>query len=396
MRIAFISPFLPYPPDNGIKIRDYYLLRGLASHHEVDLVTPSYTEIDEGVQQVESLGAKVYIFRHRKKWNLPAKISQTFLPTPLGVNYFAPTSTVTQVQEMLRRGAYDLLYVDEMFLAPYAWGIADVPKILSRTKIDYSFYGQLAKNSASTGQKLLSLIEYHKTYRYEKRVWLEFRKGIVCSPREKELVMKIAPDVDLLVAPNGVDTRLFAFDEGKEREVPVLLFVGTMSYQPNIDGVLYFLREVYPRIIADRDEVEIWIVGHDPPLSIQLFDRDPRIKVTGSVSDVQPYYRGCTAVIVPLRIGGGTRLKIAEAMAIGRPVISTPIGCEGLEVRHEEHLLIAEGPEEFAQQTLRLLDEPGLRKRLVENGRRLVEERYSWSTIAAQVEEFCIEAVTAG
>jgi glycosyltransferase involved in cell wall biosynthesis len=165
---------------------------------------------------------------------------------------------------------------------------------------------------------------------------------------------------------------------------PSLLFIGNMGYPPCVDAVLYFCREIFPRIRRATGAAELWIVGRDPqPEVLQLNGNG--VHVTGQVDDVIPYYRQSAVCVVPLRAGGGTRLKILEAMALGRPVVSTAIGCEGLEVIDGEHLLIADDPDQFAEKTVRLLTNRKLYDHISTNGRKLAETRYDWDNIAGRL-----------
>jgi glycosyltransferase involved in cell wall biosynthesis len=185
------------------------------------------------------------------------------------------------------------------------------------------------------------------------------------------------------VSPNGVDTQAYQMLPESSGD-PALLFVGNMGYRPNIDAMTYFCREVLPRIRWAIPNVELWIVGINADAEVQRLAGDG-VHVTGRVEDVTPYYERCAACVVPLRAGSGTRLKIVEAMAFGRPVVSSGIGCDGLDVVDEEHLLIADDPELFAEQSIRVLTDRGLRQALTHNARCLVVNRYDWEVVAEEL-----------
>jgi len=187
------------------------------------------------------------------------------------------------------------------------------------------------------------------------------------------------------VIPNGVDIQKYQ-PLPAENASPVLLFIGNMGYPPCVDAVLYFCREIFPRIRSVLSAAELWIVGRDPRPEVLQLNGDG-VHVTGRVDDVIPYYQQSAVCVVPLRAGGGTRLKILEAMALGRPVVSTTIGCEGLDVVDGEHLLIADNPKQFAEKTVRLLTDRQLYQHISTNGRQLVEARYDWDKIAGRLME---------
>ncbi len=197
--------------------------------------------------------------------------------------------------------------------------------------------------------------------------------------------LKANPRLQVDVIPNGVDTEKYQpLPLPPENAPPSLMFIGSMEYPPCVDAVLYFCSEILPLIRHAINAMELWIVGGEPRPEVLKLDGSA-VHVTGRVEDVVPYYQQSTVCVVPLRAGGGTRLKILEAMALGRPVVSTTIGCEGLDVVDGEHLLIADTPEQFAEKTLRLLRDRQLYQHIAANGRRLVESRYGWDKIAERL-----------
>ena len=207
-----------------------------------------------------------------------------------------------------------------------------------------------------------------------------FDRCITVSENDQKTLYDANPKLRIDVIPNGVDTH-------KLRPLPCtqdkanLLFIGKMSYPPCSDAAIYFCQEILPLIKKQIKDTELWIVGREPPKEVVNLSTDG-IHVTGWVEDVVPYYEQSTACVVPIRAGGGLRLKILEAMALGRPVISTHVGCEGLDVSDRENILISDQPEEFAEKTVRLLCDDDLRKSITFNARRLVEFQYDWDPIA--------------
>jgi glycosyltransferase involved in cell wall biosynthesis len=193
-------------------------------------------------------------------------------------------------------------------------------------------------------------------------------------------------DTPIRVVPNGVDTEFFRL--GTEAERPLeLLFTGAMNYAPNADGVAHFCAEILPRIRAVVPDVSLSVVGRDPPPRIQSLARGG-VTITGTVPDVRPWMNRAAVFVVPLRVGGGTRLKILEALASGRAVVSTSLGCEGLDVKHGDNILVADTPAAFADAVVRCLRDPGLRRELGARGRALVEQRYRWDAIGLGLSRF--------
>jgi glycosyltransferase involved in cell wall biosynthesis len=220
---------------------------------------------------------------------------------------------------------------------------------------------------------------------WEPKMALLCDKSIVVSDIDKILLKSLEPMLDISVVPNGVDTKgylPYPLDERGEN----ILIVGSMDYEPNADAVKYFCNQIFPYIKEKIPECTLTIVGKNPPVEILRLDADPRIMVKANVEDVRPYYKEALISAVPLRSGGGTRLKILESMALGTPVVSTSIGCEGLEVKNGCHILIADEAEDFANKICNLMTSSMLWHDISRRARELVEEKYDWAGITKGLE----------
>lgn len=207
----------------------------------------------------------------------------------------------------------------------------------------------------------------------------------VVSDKERQFLLEQNPDLPVYLARNGVDCDAItpcASTSGKD-----ILFVGSLQYFPNVDGVQYLIRDIMPEILKCCPDATLRVIGRQPDDRIKPLHNPPSIEIIGEVEDLEPYYRTSNLCIVPLRSGGGTRLKILEAMAYGRPVVSTTIGAEGTDVKDGLNILIADTPTEIAKAVCRLLEDPDLAKKLAAEGRKLVENRYSWKSIAQTISE---------
>jgi glycosyltransferase involved in cell wall biosynthesis len=218
--------------------------------------------------------------------------------------------------------------------------------------------------------------------RTETRYIPRFDCCLTVSRAQSALVTRLLPSVRPAVVENGVDCAAL-------RPLPhggaALLFAGVMDYPPNADAAVFFCRSIMPLVRPLIPDAKLLIVGHSPPSQVRRLAGEPGVTVAGYVEDLIPWYSQAAVTVVPLRAGGGTRLKILESMALGRPVVSTTIGCEGLEVEHNRHILIADTPERFAGCVTRLLLDPALRDRIAAEARRLVEERYNWPAIGKRL-----------
>jgi hypothetical protein len=229
-------------------------------------------------------------------------------------------------------------------------------------------------------EKALDLIEATQLRRYERSKMPLFQAYLACSQQDAALIRRDAPSIPAMVIANGADLCHFRPPDCPRAAQPTVLFVGSMHYYPNVDAVQFFFKEMYEDLCREVPELRVQIVGHNPPPPIQALARLPGVEVTGRVEDVRPFYGQATVFIVPLRLGGGTRLKVVEAMAMDLPVVSTTVGAEGLEIRPGENIVIADDAASFTASVLRLLRDAELRKRIATGGQELAR-RYDWAEI---------------
>jgi glycosyltransferase involved in cell wall biosynthesis len=264
--------------------------------------------------------------------------------------------------------------------------LPDTPKVLEElevTKIHDQFRAQ-----RHPLKRLRSALTWWKLSRYIAALLRAFDGCTVVSEREREQVLRVSPrGCPVVVVPNGVDVAGCAMDFGPP-EADTLVYSGALTYSVNFDAVGFFLREVFPLIQARRPDVRLSVTGKLEGVPIDRLPANDGLVLTGYLDDVRPTVARSWACVVPLRVGGGTRLKILEALALGTPVVSTSMGAEGLEVTPGEDILIADEPTEFANATLRLLEDAALRAELAANGRRLVCRRYGWDQIGEGLDQF--------
>jgi glycosyltransferase involved in cell wall biosynthesis len=256
-------------------------------------------------------------------------------------------------------------------------------------------YGRVSRVEHRWDRKLRAWINGVTMGYWEPRYAAEFDRCTTVSAVDQELLLKANPRLRVDVIPNGVDIEKYQPLSPPSASVsPSLMFLGNLGYPPCADAVLYFCSEILPLLRLANSLIEVWIVGQSPPPEVLALE-GRGVHVTGRVGDVVPYYERSALCVVPLRAGSGTRLKILEAMALGRPVVSTTIGCEGLDVVDGEHLLMADTPEQFAVKTLRLLRDRQLYERISVKGRELVEAKYGWDKIAGRLMDVYDEIVSA-
>jgi glycosyltransferase involved in cell wall biosynthesis len=249
----------------------------------------------------------------------------------------------------------------------------------------------MAKTETAPWRKLSYSIEAAKMARYEKRTLARFQRVIAVSQRDRDEMLKMDPHSRITVVPTGVDTEQYRVAPSSAGDRAIVVFTGSMDWEPNIDAVEYFCREIWPTVLRDFPDARFQIVGRNPHARVQRL-KSASVEITGKVASINDYLAGATVVVVPLRIGGGTRLKIFEAMAMGKAVVSTSVGAEGLDVTPGRDLLIADSPKSFAANILDLWHHPELR-RACEQSAAALAARYDWSKISlafAEVLQECI------
>jgi glycosyltransferase involved in cell wall biosynthesis len=400
MRILWVKYGTLFPPDTGGRKRTWAMLREIvrAGHelHYLALKTPDVTITDEEMNDR---------YATRKTWldhREAAKGSPAFFLDLLGNftlsrrPYVLDRYRCDAWREAIEQHAKDadVVVCDFLTPAPNFEGLRLLcPVVLFQHNIESQIWKRLADTAGHAVKRAYLASQYRRMWRAEKELSEGFEGIITVSPedsafcREQYQLRRVLGDV-----PTGVDVDAFQ-PPAKPAAAPVIGFLGSMDWMPNIDGVLWFAREVLPKVREQMPEVRVKIIGRNPPASIRALAADPAIEVTGTVPEVQPHVHECRVIAVPLLAGGGTRIKIFEAMAMGVPVISTTIGAEGLPVRHGEEIEIADDAESFAKGTLKLLADAGAAARMASNARELMEQRFSWRFAASKFVELCQQAM---
>jgi len=396
MKILWVKAGKLLPVDTGGKIRSYNILRHLARQHEVILL--SYygglrdLEYEAGIAQ-QLPGAQT-IYTASPETTLTQSLDYLFrLPSyaPYAVNKFTHPRVRDAVSHHLVSKNLDVAVCDFLSASLNFPERSPTPVVLFQHNVETMLWRRMASTEQSALRKLSYTIEAHKMERYERRTLSRFRQVIAVSDVDRDEMLQLCPDCAITVVPTGVDLEQYQAVPSAPGKPPLIVFTGSMDWEPNIDAVEYFCREVFPAILASFPDARFRIVGRNPHPRVQRL-ASASIEVTGTVPSVMDYLRSATVVIVPLRIGGGTRLKIFEGMAMAKAVVSTSIGAEGLDVTNGRDLLIADDPSAFAAAVLKLLRDPVLRKNYEENAAE-VAARYDWSQIAQRFAQVLSAAV---
>ncbi len=400
MRVLFLSSWFPAPPINGAKIRVNNLLRTLARAHEVTLVafvnTLPWAEAEREMAGLRDICREVIAAPRPTATRLRAALGYLSpQPQHLAATYNPGMHEIVRQQSAKTR--FDVVVASEvgpaMGISGYADAVVGVPRILDGLEV-----GLFLNGAALPDTPRRKFRRYLTRLKYEPYLRKHLRLFVACtvpSAIERGYVSRFAPSSQRLeVMPHGLDLDHFYPRSDIEAEPNTLVYSGSLSYFPNRDAVERFLNDILPQVWHEAPEAKFRVLGALAGFDPEPWQNEKRVDFSGLLRDVRPHLWSSWMSVVPLRFGAGTRLKIIESMALGTPVVSTSKGAEGLEVTHGENILIADDPRDFAEQTVRLLRDRGLRDRLARNGRRLVEAKYDWASIGARFNQL-VEEVAA-
>lgn len=395
MRILVLSPRQCFPSVSGAKLREFHFLRSMGEWGELSVA---------GFLDPESVPIAASDLPFCKSCHYlpkppaygPMKVLRgVFGRWPLPVLNYTSEAMTQAVLALSHEQSFDIIHVESIHMLRYVEALSAVgnrtPVIYNWHNIESELMQRYAENATSPARRIYASLTSKKLAALERSVLRDGFGHVVCSDRERELLGKIAPNARIVTVSNGVDCDAFADGYLEETQIEPekrrILFVGSMDYFPNAEGAIWFAREIWPKIRERIPKLEFVVVGARPTEAVLALREVPGVVVTGTVPDVRPFYREALAAVVPLRTGGGTRLKILEAMAAGTPVVSTPLGAEGLDVTPEEDFLRAAAtePETWVRHLERLAANPERRMQLAEAGRRLVRRKYDWSALGTQL-----------
>lgn len=395
MRILMLSPYPPYPPRGGGALRIYHLLRGLAARHTVTLL--SFAPDEAAAQAMQPLHdlADVRIVIGPLARSLGQRALTTLVsPWPDMALRNGSTAYSATLAELLANEQFEVVLAESIEMAPYLLQArhSGARLVLDEFNAEYLLQRRAALNDLRRAPRPkaiigggYSLIQWFKLAAFERHVLQTIDRALVVSAEDAAALRRLAPNAQLHLVPNGVDCSHFA----PLAALPTndLIFIGTLDYRPNVDAVLWFTHEVLPRIHQHHPALRLRLIGRRPHPSLIALHDNQTIIVTGEVADTRPALASAAAVVIPMRIGGGSRLKLLEALAMAAPVVSTTMGAEGIPgLRDGEHLLLADTPETMAVALHRLVNDRLFAQRLGQAGRAFVCASYDWSKIVPQLE----------
>jgi sugar transferase (PEP-CTERM/EpsH1 system associated) len=393
MRILVVDEEIPFPLNSGKRIRTFNLLKHLAKKHEIVFICRQHEGSDSASpKSLEAAGIKTIVVPHliRKKSGLPfyyALFANLFSQYPYSVSSHYSKILIDKINQLIHEKPFDLIHCE---WTPYAINLMHLfpcHAVVDAHNVEADIWRRNYEVEKNTVKKTYIYFQWKKMLRFEQKVFPLFTRAIAVSAPDKSVIANWMPAEKIHVIDNGVDIEYFAPSQIPQTPNS-LIFTGSMDWRPNVDCILYFLDDIWPLVLTKYPDATLTVAGRNPMQNlVDRVSNSPAVTLTGTVEDVRPYMDKASVYIVPLRIGGGSRLKILEAMSMKKPVVSTTVGAEGLDVTTDGNILLADTPRDFSAAIIRLFKDSALRNKLAENGRTLVENHYQWKILAGRLEK---------
>lgn len=391
MKILILDEEFPFPLNTGKRIRTFNLVARLAKNHQVYYIANGQSD-SVGFMALAAAGITPVAVERA----IPSKsgllfylrlLFNLFSTYPYIVSSHYSALFEKKLSDCLKQVCFDIVIAEWTPYAVYLKEVTGAKKVIVAHNLEYRIWERYYLNESNLFKKWYIGKQLKKVRRFEVDSFAAVDAVTAVSPIEAEEIARYGRELTVEVVPNGVDLDYFG-GEGVETDNSSMIFVGSMNWRPNQDAIQFFVRDIFPLIKKDINNAKTVFVGQDPPASILKLGDTAGIEIVGRVDDVRPFVRKAGVYVVPLRIGGGTRLKILEALAMKKAVVSTSVGAEGIAVTPEVNILIGNSPEEFASQVKRVISDENLRNKLGDAGRELVEKNYGWDRIAGTLEKF--------
>jgi glycosyltransferase involved in cell wall biosynthesis len=387
MKILIVTTKSPYPLFEGRALRTYNLIKQAALHHEIHLLSFVQTPEDlEGIEHMRSICKvveyeKLY-FDGAKTQILQDAICELFSRAPLPVVKYRTAGMRAKMRKLMQTHKYDLVHLDMLHLADYIDLCGNTPVALIEHNVEHVILDRRADNETRPLHRAYLRYQAAKLKSYEGRACQRAQHVVAVSELDAQQLRDLGPGARVTSVPNGVDTEYFRTSQ-TPRKPTSLVFVGGFTWFPNLDAITYFCEDILPKLLKTIPDIQLTVIGKQPDTPVaQEIAKHPNVTLAGLVEDIRPDVDAAAAYIVPLRIGGGTRLKILDALSMSKAIISTSVGCEGLDVEDGKTIVIADTPDAFVQAIVKVLADPAWADTIGQQGRQLVESRYDWAAVA--------------
>lgn len=387
MKLLFVANRVPYPPYRGDKLKIFHLASQLAKHHELHLITIAESKADlEYRKELEQIFHKVhliYLPKYRSVLNAGIGL---FGKMPLQVAYFRSAKFAEKLNRVLESEHFDAVHVQHIRMTGFFRKGVNSNVILDLPDAFSLYWKRRAENAGNWFGRAFAKMEYRRLLHYEKAILPEFSLNLVCSAEDRDYLKKHTGAV-IEVLPNGVDTTVFHPMPDIQPQTGRMLFTGNMDYEPNVDAVQYFCTELLPEIVKQIPGSRFVIAGQRPVPKVLALASD-HVEVTGFVKHLAEEYARASVLVAPLRFGAGTQNKVLESLAMGLPVVCTPVGFKGLGIENGEGAVKTEGGAEFVAETVKLLTDEAHRQQVIAAGGDTIRSRFSWVAVARQLETY--------
>ena len=396
MKVLWLSQVIPYPPKTGVLQRNYNLIREASYHADIHLlaifkedILPIDFDLDEAKRELGKFCKQINIVHlpiESSKLKLYSTAFQSlFTRDPMSINWIKSSAMRKTIRELYQKENFDIVHYDTISLAAYKDDTGDCVKILNHHNIESHLIERRVAYENNALKRFYFNMEAKKLRQYEANICGQFDLNFTVSELDGERLVEIAPTAKTAVIANGVDVDYFK-PTGANIVPANIIMASGMNWFPNRDAVLFMAEKIWPLLTTKYPEVTWTIVGASPPQQIlDLAASDSRVTVTGFVDDVRPYLSNAEVYLCPMRDGGGTRLKILDALAMGKAIVGTTMAYEGINITPEKNVLVANTPEEFVTQIGRVITNPELRDTLGDKAREFVIENFSWDVIGRKL-----------
>ncbi len=403
MKILWLSHLIPYPPKGGVLQRSHYLIRELAKYHQVDmlafnqkkLVKPFFRSNEEGVHKAKTFFNSICVnldvcdIPSQKSFYSTYKVAlKSLLYEPYNINWLKSEDYAIKLKKWLDREDYDVVHFDTISLLPYLkLVLSGMATTLDHHNIESHMLKRRAKKERSFFRRLYFWQEGNRLARYEQKFCTRFDLNFTCSDVDTDRLHKISPQAKVMTIPNGVDLDYFK-PLGKTVQRKSIIFVGRMNWYPNIEAVQFLAEKIWPYLKKKVPDLECEIIGANPPPQIRDYSfRWPDFHVHGYVDDVRPLIESASVYVCPIQDGGGTKIKILDAMALKKAIVAHPIACEGIQVKDGQDILLAENENAFINYIYHLINDEEKRASLGYNACQTIKDRYDYAIIGKKLSE---------
>lgn len=397
MNVLFLSQIVPYPPHGGVLQRGYHLLKEISRYHTIHLVAFVHPEILSTEAQIKESMAHLRLFcrsvHYVELWPKKSKFHK-YLAFLVGYIYPYPFSTLAHyscscrhlMKKTLQENDIDLVHFDTIGLAFYRDLVGSIPSVVTHHNIESNLMARRANREQSFLNRHYVRLQSDRLKRFEREKSPYFDMNIMMSENDLVQLREMAPTVKGTIVPNGVDITYFTpRDDPQENAI---IYTGGMNMFANKDAVMHLIQDIWPRLKSRIADLTFYVIGQDPPRELlEKAKQDPGIVVLGYVDDIRPYVARSAVYVVPIRVGGGTRLKVLDALAQGKAIVSTSVGCEGIAVTDRKNIHIEDDDSAFADRVIELMADKSRRDELGREARKLAETAYSWESVGKLLQQ---------